>query len=108
WREANLCLRREEWGDPLREASRESSAVSAQPTRRNAGAARFFLEIGDGRLVVENGFLEPRELRKRLVAVGGHHGALRRVVAVDEVGGQSVDSGLERIGIDLVTLKSGP
>ena len=47
----------------------------AQPARRHAGAARFFFEVGDGLLRVDDRVLEPVELGEGLLAIGLDHGS---------------------------------
>ena len=55
--------------------------------------------------LVDDRLLQPVELGERLLAVGGDDGALRGIVAVDEVSGQRVDARLQRLGIGLVAIQ---
>src|SRR6185436_4493932 len=72
---------------------------SPQPAGRNARTARFFLDFGDRFLVVDNLFLEPIEFGQRTLPIAFDNPALRRVVAIDEIGGQRVDPSLHRVQV---------
>src|SRR6185503_813861 len=77
---------------------RYDSRKSSEPAGRDAGPARFLFEVGDRFLTLFDALLQPRQLADRLLPVALHDRALRRIVAVDEVGGQRVDAGLHRVG----------
>src|SRR5262249_56927708 len=97
WHEASPCLRPAGWagrstagracsrGDRVREGGAHAGA-SAQPAGRNAGAARFFFEVGDGLLAVDDGLLEARELRKRSLPIALDDRSLRRIITIPEIG----------------------
>ena len=79
----------------------------SQPARRDAGLARFFLDVGDGLGLLGDFFLHAIELGDRALPLELELRALRRVVAVDEVGGERVDPALQRVGENLAALERG-
>ena len=78
---------------------------SAQPARRNARAAGFFLDAGNRLVLLNDVVLDAIELIQRLLPVVGDHGALCRIIAGREIGRQSIDLALQRVGKHLRPLK---
>src|SRR5947208_13760287 len=100
---ASLCPRQSE------SAGRQTGGIarSPHPAGRDTRAARFFLEIGEGLLVVLNGLRQARLLCDRLDALPLDRRTLDGIVPVDEVGRERVDAGLNRVGERLITIELG-
>jgi len=76
-----------------------------EPARRNSGLARLVFEVRDGLLVAHDRQLEAFELGERLLPVLTDDRFLGRIVARDEVGGETVDLALERDGERLIVIE---
>src|SRR4051812_44180867 len=76
----------------------------SQPARRDAALSRILFGVADGLFVVFDLLLQASELVDRRLALRADLRTLRRVVPVHEIGGQRVDAGLQRVGIDLIAL----
>ena len=83
---------------------RPAQIMSKLVTKR-AGAPRVLFGIGDGALVLLDPFLEAVELSEHLLAVRSDLAALRRVVAIDEVGRPAVDAALHGVAVRLVAVQ---
>src|SRR4051794_17319980 len=85
--------------------ARQRRTRSPQPAGGNAGAARFFVQVGDRLVAGGDVLLQRCELRHRFLAFASESRALRRVVAVYEIGAQGVDFRLQRVGEGRIVLE---
>src|SRR6185436_17186832 len=81
------------------------SSCSPEPAGRHRGFARFLVEVGDGLLIVLEGFVQAVEFGDRALAIALDDGALRGIGTGREVGRQAVDPALHRVGEHLVALE---
>ena len=77
----------------------------AQPPGWDAGLPCFFFKRRDRFLPVLDGFLQTSELVHGTLTICRKHGALRRIVTIDEIGVQRVNARLHRVSKDLVAFK---
>src|SRR6187402_3498948 len=73
---------------------------SPEPTRRNAGFARLFFDIGDGFGLLDDFLVHTIELGHRALARQFELRALRGIVAIDEIGRERIDAALQGVGED--------
>ena len=81
---------------------------SPQPSRRNAGLARFFLDVGDRLGLLGRSLSSRVELGDRALALEFELRALRRIVAIDDVGGERVEPALQGVGENAAALERRP
>src|SRR5262249_32098188 len=92
-------------GDAMALRTAATGGRSPQPAGGNAGAARFFFEVGDRFRVVDDHLVQPLQLGERFLAVGFDGALLHRIVAVDEIGRERIDLVLDRVGEGLVAIE---
>src|SRR5688572_16323010 len=89
--------------ESLSSTRRTGKAKLPDPAGRNSRLPRLGLDVRDFLLVSRDFSLDAIELGERLLPLGGHHIASRRVVDVHEVSRQNVNPALKGLSENLRT-----